>query len=233
MPNVATAEQKTAQRRMVGRVNAGGVLNRDGLAFWREADCGEFYPDADEVAQDLAVLQAPCEIVTAYRFPLANGYSKRPRKGYEVRIATKDLPSLEVWMPSLKDRPPMPEDAPGWAFMYFLPKPGRMEVCFHTRFAAAWPWWTEKQAGRMGLLCAECGYDLRKQDDETRLPYNVPTRPGGFRLVCGVCCDDGNDVIDRAERAASAAIVAAGAMASVPVPSAPSVPATFTAGGAS
>ncbi|MEV7930555.1 hypothetical protein [Kitasatospora sp. NPDC088779] len=63
----------------------------------------------------------PSEIVTAYRFPLANAYSKRPRKGYEVRIATKDLPSLEVWMPSLKNRSPMPEDTTGWGFMYFQP----------------------------------------------------------------------------------------------------------------
>ncbi len=42
---------------------------------------------------------------------------ERPRNGFEARIALKDLPSLNVWMPSLKGRPdPMPDDAPGWAF---------------------------------------------------------------------------------------------------------------------
>ncbi|MFD5421799.1 hypothetical protein ACFWJT_27675 [Streptomyces sp. NPDC127069] len=46
MPNVATAEQGAAQCRMVSRMTSSGVLNRDGLAFWREADCGKFYPDA-------------------------------------------------------------------------------------------------------------------------------------------------------------------------------------------
>jgi hypothetical protein len=196
VPNVATAEQRAAQRRMVGRVNTSGVLNRDGLAFWREADCGEFYPDADEVAADLATLQVPCEIVTAYRFPLANARTRRPRKGYEVRIAAKDLPSLEAWMPSLKNRPELPEGTPGWGFPFFQPEPGRMLVGLRTSMAAAWPWWTEQQAGRMGLLCAECGHDLRKPDDESRLAYNIPTKPGGWRLVCGTCCNHGDDVMN-------------------------------------
>ncbi|MFJ9845057.1 hypothetical protein ACIRYZ_32355 [Kitasatospora sp. NPDC101155] len=31
MPNVAIAEQRAVQRRAVGRVTCGGVLNRDGL----------------------------------------------------------------------------------------------------------------------------------------------------------------------------------------------------------
>ncbi|MFJ1636527.1 MULTISPECIES: hypothetical protein [unclassified Streptomyces] len=226
MPNVATAEQRAAQRRMVGRVNCGGVLNRDGLAFWREADCGEYWPDADEVAADLAVLQVPCEIVTAYRFPLANDHSKRARTGYEVRIATKDLPSPEVWMPSLKERrTPMPEDAPGWGFVYFQPSPGQMGLCIRTNMAAAWPWWSEKQAARMGLLCAECGWDLRKNDgDDDHVAYNIPRRPGGWRLLCGACCNHGKDVMGPDDAPAGSP---------VPAQAVPSVPATFTAGGAS
>ncbi|MGY3064462.1 hypothetical protein ACVWZD_008784 [Streptomyces sp. TE3672] len=226
MPNVATTEQRAAQRRMVSRVTSSGVLNRDGLAFWREADCGEFYADADEVAGDLAVLQVPCEIVTAYRFPLANAHSQRPRKGHEVRIAAKDLPSLEVWMPALKGyRAKLPEDAPGWGFMYFQPAPGKMLIGVRTSMAAAWPWWTQKQAGRMGLLCAECGWDLRRSDDEGRLPYNIPARPRGWRLVCGECCNNGIDVVDQVDTVTGSAGVATGAALSVPAPAAPPAPA--------
>ncbi|MER6736573.1 hypothetical protein [Streptomyces puniciscabiei] len=66
------------------------------------------------------------------------------------------------------------------------------------RFAADWPRWTEKQARAAGLMCAECDYDLRQRDDESRLPYNIPVpeRPNKIRLVCGRCCNDGLDQMD-------------------------------------
>ncbi|MFJ6656049.1 hypothetical protein ACIQNG_06745 [Streptomyces sp. NPDC091377] len=151
---------------------------------------------------------------------MANDYSKRARKGYEV------LPSLEVWMPSLKERrTPMPEDAPGWGFVYFQPSPGQMGLCIRTNMAAAWPWWSEKQAARMGLLCAECGWDLRKNDgDDDHVAYNIPRRPGGWRLLCGACCNHGEDVMGPDDAPAGSP---------VPAQAVPSVPATFTAGGAS
>ncbi|MEU5307050.1 hypothetical protein ACH4YO_42340 [Streptomyces noursei] len=225
MPNVASAEQRAAQRRMVSRITCSGVLNRDGLALWRQEDCGEFYADAEEIAEDLAVLQVPCDIVTAYRFPLAEGHTQRPLKGYEVRITNTALPALEVWMPSLKQaRAQLPMDAPGWGFPYFQPQPGKTLICVRSSLAASWPWWTEKQAERMGLLCAQCRYDLRRGDDESRMPYNIATKPGGWQLVCGVCCDDGIHVMGSLHATGNVAHIAAHATSGPAVPDSPPYP---------
>jgi hypothetical protein len=48
-------------------------------------------------------------------------------------------------------------------------------------------------------MCAECGYDLRGRPDEDRLPYNIPLleQPKKRRLVCGKCCNDGLDEMER------------------------------------
>ncbi|MET7981709.1 MULTISPECIES: hypothetical protein [unclassified Streptomyces] len=47
-------------------------------------------------------------------------------------------------------------------------------------------------------MCAKCDYDLRQHDDE-RLPYNIPLpeKPSTIRLLCGPCCNDGEDEMDR------------------------------------
>lgn len=53
----------------------------------------------------------------------------------------------------------MPPTTPG--FVMFEPRPEGMAIV-QLAFAADWPRWTDKQAAAMGLLCAECGYDIRK-----------------------------------------------------------------------
>ncbi|MET9903098.1 hypothetical protein [Streptomyces sp. NPDC006446] len=47
-------------------------------------------------------------------------------------------------------------------------------------------------------MCAKCDYDLRQHDDQ-RLPYNIPLpeKPDTIRLLCGQCCNDGEDAMDR------------------------------------
>ncbi|MEV6995647.1 transposase [Streptomyces sp. NPDC093228] len=54
------------------------------------------------IGQDLALVEVPHTIVTAFRFPLANSYNQAMRRGEEVRIAWKDLTHPVRWMPSLK-----------------------------------------------------------------------------------------------------------------------------------
>ncbi|MFF2404940.1 hypothetical protein [Streptomyces goshikiensis] len=190
-------DERCAQRRIVATVRSCGVLNSDGLAMWREADCGEWKATAAEIGRDLDLLGVPHTIVTAYRFPLANSWNKKMRRGEEVRIAGKDLPHLVRWMPSLKKSiDSIPEDCPGWGFMFFQPKAEGMALMGFA-LSADWPVWSQKQAQAARLLCAECAYDLRKGDDEDRLPYNIPApdKPNRLRLVCGRCCNQGLDQI--------------------------------------
>ncbi|MFB9466977.1 hypothetical protein [Streptomyces cinereospinus] len=107
-------EERSAQRRIVATVRSCGVLNSDGLAMWREADCGEWKATAADIGQDLDQLQVPYQVVAAYRFPLANAWNKSLRRGEEVRIAAKDLIHLVRWMPSLKKSiDDLPGDCPG------------------------------------------------------------------------------------------------------------------------
>ncbi|MGW2749123.1 hypothetical protein [Streptomyces sp. NPDC001450] len=174
------------------------MLSGGGLALWREVDCGEWKATAAEIARDLTLLEVPHEIVTAFRFPLANSRDKRLRRGEEVRIAKNDLTHLMRWMPSLKalvDQ--VTDDWPGFDFIIFEPRADSMALVTFA-LAADWPRWTEKQARAAGLMCAECDYDLRQRDDESRLPYNIPApeRPKKIRLVCGRCCNDGLDQMD-------------------------------------
>lgn len=69
-------EVRAAQRRIVGTVRVSGVLNKDGLALWREVDCGEWKATAAEIGNDLALLEVPHTIVKSFRFPLANSWNK-------------------------------------------------------------------------------------------------------------------------------------------------------------
>ncbi|MFE2737073.1 hypothetical protein [Streptomyces sp. NPDC059349] len=95
-------EVRAAQRRIVSTINASGKLNADGLAMWREVNCGEWKATAADIGRDLDLLQVPHTIATAFRFPLATSYSKAMREGEEVRILRKDLAHLVPWMPSLE-----------------------------------------------------------------------------------------------------------------------------------
>jgi hypothetical protein len=163
----------------------------------RGADCGEWKATAAEIGQDLALLEVPNTIVTAFRFPLANSPNKAMRRGEEVRIARKDLTRLVRWMPSLKKSiGDTPEDCPGWSFMFFQPKAEGMAM-MGLPLAADWPAWTEAQVRRSRLLCVQCDCDLRQRDDEDRLPYNIPDaeKPNKIRLVCGRCCNHGLDAM--------------------------------------
>jgi hypothetical protein len=198
MAETVAPEVRAAQRRIIGTVNSSGVLCGGGLALWREADCGEWKATAAEIAHDLTLLEIPHEIVTAFRFPLAKAMLKLPRRGEEVRIARGDLTHLVRWMPSLQTYiDQTPEDAPGWWFMVFEPRPEAMAIV-QLAFAADWPRWTDKQAAAMGLMCSDCGWDLRNVDDD-HCPYNIPLpeTPKKRRLVCGSCCNDGLDTLQR------------------------------------
>lgn len=192
-------EVQAAQRRIVSTINASGKLNGDGLAMWREVNCGEWKATAADIGRDLDLLQVPHTIVTAFRFPLANSRSKALRKGEEVRILREDLAHLVPWMPSLKQTvADIPEDAPGWHFTLVQPRAEGMAI-MKLALSAEWPAWSKKQARAAGLVCAECDYDLREFKDKTRLPFDVrlPERPKTRRLVCGQCCNDGADEMER------------------------------------
>ncbi|AZS74870.1 hypothetical protein DDE74_31595 [Streptomyces lydicus] len=191
-------EVRAAQRRIVSTINASGRLNADGLALWREVNCGEWKATAADISRDLDLLQVPHTIVTAFRFPLATSYSKSMREGEEVRILRKDLAHLVPWMPSMEQTvADISEDAPHWDFTVFQPRADGMVIA-KLALSAEWPAWSKKQARAARLVCAECDYDLRDKD-ETRASFDVrlPELPKRRRLVCGQCCNDGVDEMER------------------------------------
>lgn len=203
MTVVAAPEVRAAQRQIVGTINASGRLNADGLAMWREVNCGEWKATAADLSADLDLLQVPYIIVTAFRFPLATASSKAMREGEEVRIPRKDLGHLLPWMPSLEQViADIPEDAPRWAFTVFQPRADGMAIA-GLALSAEWPSWSKKQARAARLVCAECDYDLRdKAEDRAPFDVRLPEQPKRRRLVCGKCC---NDAIDEMERLATLA----------------------------
>ncbi|WP_405691125.1 hypothetical protein [Streptomyces sp. NBC_00057] len=172
-------EARAAQRRIVSTINASGRLNADGLALWREVNCGEWKATAADISRDLDLLQVPHTIVTAFRFPLASSssYSKAMRKGEVASI---------------------PEEAPHWDFTVFQPRADGMVIA-KLALSAEWPAWSKKQARAARLVCAECDYDLREFKDETGMPFDVrlPERPKARRLMCGQCCNDGVGEMER------------------------------------
>ncbi|MCX4538331.1 hypothetical protein [Streptomyces sp. NBC_01669] len=199
MTAAVSPEARAAQRRIVPTVRVSGVLNGEGLGLWREADCGEFKATAAEIGRDLDVLEVPYVIVKAARYPLANSRSQQMRYGEEVRIAGKDLMHLVRWMPSLKESiEQIPDDLPGFGFPVFHPRAEGVAVR-GLALAADWPAWTVKQARRARLMCAECDYDLRQRVDEDRAPFVIPLpeKPNWLRLVCGRCCNNGRDEVER------------------------------------
>jgi hypothetical protein len=193
-PIPATPEQRDAQRRIVATVRANSVLNRGGMALWRPDD-DEFdgMADADAVAADLKLLGVRSTI-TNPRYMPPRSYERSMRKGREARIAWAELATLVHWMPSLRERmEEIPEDAHTvFEFPFFEPRSESMAVCMGV-FAARWPWWTEKQARRMGLMCTDCGCDLRAED---RVAYRIANAEGRKRLYCGDCCNDGLDALE-------------------------------------
>lgn len=164
----------------------------------RAFNCGEWKATAAEISRDLDLLQVPHKVVTAFRFPLASPYSKAMREGEEVRILCKNLPHLFPWMPSLEQTvADIPEDASRWDFTLFQPRADGMIIA-KLALSAEWPSWSKKQARAARLVCAECDYDLRDKD-ETRAPFDIrlPEQPKRRRLVCGKCCNDGLDEMER------------------------------------
>jgi hypothetical protein len=198
---VLSQQERVAQRRIVGTVRACGVLTGGGLAMWRECNAGEWKASAAEIGEYLVVLEVPHRVVRAYRPPLAKSWSNRPRRGEEIRIAREDLKHMVRWMPSLQealDR--LQADAPGVDLVFFEPNDKGMAVMKTSALAAGWQRWTVKQATAMGLMCAECGLDLRQHSgDDDYQPYNIPRPgwPGLLRLVCGRCCNHGLDEMER------------------------------------
>ncbi|MER5200970.1 hypothetical protein ACWD3J_46530 [Streptomyces sp. NPDC002755] len=199
MTAAVAPEVRAAQRRIVSTINASGRLNADGLALWREVNCGEWKATAADISRDLDLLQVPHAIVSAFRFPLAASRSKAMRAGEEVRILRKDLGHLVPWMPSLEQIvADTPEDAPHWDFVVFQPRAEGMVIA-GLALSAEWPVWSKKQARAARLVCAECDYDLREFKDEPRKGFDIrlPERPKARRLVCGQCCNDGLDEMER------------------------------------
>ncbi|MFD4144197.1 hypothetical protein [Streptomyces sp. NPDC058572] len=197
MPQTARHRQREAQKRILGILNANRnwVLNRGGLAMWRE-DCNHnLYAsaNADLVVQDLAELGVGrTTVVERVMPPRAN--ENRVRRGREVRVAWNELATLVHWTQALKDKmASLPEDGPRtFEFVYFRPGPQGMAICL-ANFAAFWPWWTTKQATWMGLLCAKCRWDLRNHDGDDRLAYRLPDSYGRHHLYCGACSNHGLD----------------------------------------
>ncbi|MCQ9132853.1 hypothetical protein [Streptomyces hilarionis] len=198
MTGAVAPEVRAAQRRIVSTINASGKLNGDGLALWREVNCGEWKATAGDISKDLDLLQVPHTIVTAFRFPLASSYSKAMREGEEVRILCKDLPHLFPWMPSLEQTvADIPADAPRWDFTVFQPRADGMTIAV-MRLSAEWPAWSKKQARAARLVCVECDYDLRdKAEDRAPFDIRLSEQPKRRRLVCGKCCNDGVDEMQR------------------------------------
>ncbi|MEU5980396.1 hypothetical protein [Streptomyces sp. NPDC047315] len=198
MAGAIAPEARAAQRRIVSTINASGKLNADRLALRREANCGEWKATAADISKDLDLLQVPHTIVTAFRFPLASSYSKAMREGEEIRILRKDLPHLFPWMPSLEQTVAnIPENAPHWDFTVLQPRADGMVIAA-MRLSVEWPAWSKKQARAARLVCAESDYDLRDKDKD-RAPFDVrlPEQPKRRRLVCGKCCNNDVDEMQR------------------------------------
>ncbi|MEV7690669.1 hypothetical protein [Streptomyces bungoensis] len=192
-PTPATAEQRDAQRRVVAIVRANSVLNRGGMALWRPDDDDDYgSADADAVTADLELLGVRSEMAVRYMPP--RSYERSLRKGREVRVSWSELVTLVHWMPSLRERmEQITEDTPKvFEFFYWEPRPEGMALCTGV-FAAQWRWWTEKQARRMGLMCADCGADLREPG---RNAYRLLGEDGRYRFHCGDCCNQGLDVLE-------------------------------------
>lgn len=195
MPATATPTQRDAQKRIVGILNANMVLNRGGLALWREDHGHDLYlsATADDVVADLAELGVNTTVLARIMPPRAK--ENRVRQGREVRVAWSELATLIHWTPALKKKMDgLREDCPTvHEFVCYQPGPKGMSICT-LNYAALWPWWTVKQATRMGLMCATCGWDLRtRTEDADRLAYRIPDADGRHRFYCGGCCDHGLD----------------------------------------
>lgn len=94
-----TAEQRHAQRVIVGVVRAGGArLSRERLSIWRARGSEEWQRSSAEITPLLDVLEVP------YSVSITRGPSKRTARqlGFRIDIEWDDLPLLERWVPSLR-----------------------------------------------------------------------------------------------------------------------------------
>ncbi|MFE4256634.1 hypothetical protein ACFRU3_45945 [Streptomyces sp. NPDC056910] len=192
-------EVRAAQRRIVSTINASGRLNADGLALWREVNCGEWKATAADISRDLDLLQVPHTIVMAFRFPLATSYSKAMREGEEVRILRKDLAHRVPWMPSMEQTvADIPEDAPHWDFTVFQPRADGMVIAKTGAVGGVAHLVKEtgprRPAGLRGVRLRPARVQGR---DPAAIRHPVPERPKARRLVCRQCCNDGVDEMER------------------------------------
>lgn len=128
--------------------------------MWRECHTGDWAASAAELSRDLATLHVPHETVVAFRPPWAREVHRR--KGQEVRVPFAELAKLVCCVPSLQQPiDELPADAPGFTFAYCEPRSTGMAMMVLFSLAAEWPAWTAKRAKAMGLMCAECRFDLR------------------------------------------------------------------------
>lgn len=85
----------------------------------------------------------------------------------------------------------------GRTFPVFQPRADGMAIAI-LRLSAEWPAWSKKQARAARLVCAECDYDLRdKAEDRAPFDVRLPEQPKRRRLVCGKCCNEGLDEMER------------------------------------
>ncbi|MEV0124345.1 hypothetical protein AB0I16_22920 [Streptomyces sp. NPDC050703] len=195
MARVVTDDEQAAQRRVGGIVRTSSVLTGGGLAMWRDHPAVDRETSAAELSRDLDTLKVPHRIVVAFRPP--RGREAGRRKGQEVRVPFPELASLVRWVPLLQQLlDELPADSPGFTFAYCQTRPTGPVMMNLSSLAAEWPAWTVRQAELMGLLCARCGFDLRTRGATQRLAYDADGAPLRPRLVCGVCCGDGQAALD-------------------------------------
>lgn len=161
------------------------MLTRAGLGIWRPHTVRSAVATVADISADLDTLDVPHHVASALRPPIDSGV---PRSGREVRVADEDLPRLWRWVPALFDRRvELPENAAGFAFTYFEHRADQMAIVHLQSLAADWASWNREQTAAMGLLCAECGFDLRTRDAGARIPVNVAPAGNTLRLICSEC----------------------------------------------
>lgn len=95
-----TPEERQAQRVIGGIVRGGAAfLYDDGWRVWRHPSAGEWQASAEEISAHLDVLEVPYTVAIVKKRPRG---SSAVVAGLEIRVATKDLPTLLRWVPSLQ-----------------------------------------------------------------------------------------------------------------------------------
>lgn len=97
---ILTPEERQAQRVIVGLIRGGAsALDDQGWRVWRHPEAGEWQASAHEISDHLETLGVPYSVEIVRR---RWGSSRQVIPGYQVRVATADLPVLLRWAPSLQ-----------------------------------------------------------------------------------------------------------------------------------